>query len=94
VFECDAEEIWEQEDCPEGVWEIAGNAREEEESMTDLSKVLTCELFEELKKREGVMPIDIPDPGWYYKLEFGNTEDRSHAIVEDTGPATILVVID
>jgi general stress protein 26 len=70
--------------------------------VTNLKDVPTCELFEELKKREGVETLVCPDPSWDYfiavepHVELAN--DESHGVFNelwsDTGPAAILVVID
>lgn len=66
--------------------------------MTDLKDVPTCELFEELKKREGVTAIDCPDPSWEYYIAIEPINPEPGELFEgpmyDTGPATILVVID
>lgn len=69
--------------------------------MTNLKSVPICELFEELKKREGVETLVCPDPSWEYYVEtISNCERSPYDDLSDedsrmgTGPATILVVID
>ena len=53
----------------------------------DLSTVPTCELVEELRKREGVF-TNVAEPYEPYSVKIG---DKSN---DDKGPAIILTVID
>lgn len=53
----------------------------------DLSAVPTCELVEELKKREGVDSVTV-EPYELYSITVGNKK------AEEKGPAVLLVVID
>jgi hypothetical protein len=63
----------------------------------DLSNYKTCELFEELKKREGVQVIDCGDPGYSYNINTTYVkaiDDIYEEEVSDTGPAVILIITD
>ena len=53
----------------------------------DLSTVPTCELVEELRKREGVFTKDV-EPYEPYSITVGNKK------ASEQGPAIILTVID
>ena len=59
----------------------------------NLRKVSTKELVEELSNREGVEDIGV-GPHQEYRLETQANEDYDAVNKEDSGPATILVVID
>jgi hypothetical protein len=57
----------------------------------------TKALVEELSKREGVRELVCPDPGATYRVEVmteasGSGSER--VVIDKTGPARILVVID
>lgn len=53
----------------------------------DLSTVPTCELVEELRKREGVDSVNV-EPYEPYSITVGNKK------ATEQGPAVLLVVID
>ncbi len=53
----------------------------------DLSTVPTCELVEELKKREGVDSVNV-EPYEPYSITVGEKTET------EKGPAVLLVVID
>lgn len=61
--------------------------------MLDLSKIATCKLVEELRKREGVKTIDI-QPYVGYEISVAADGDDSGNYVNDNGPAVLMVVID
>lgn len=56
----------------------------------DLSNVPTCELVEELKKREGVNTL-VANPNMMYEV---HVDDENGSYEEDEGPAIILIVTD
>ena len=69
--------------------------------MSNLSNVLTCDLVNELAKREGVKEYSAPDPDYEYSVMVQNyheVDDDGTLQISDettqTGPARILVVID
>ena len=53
----------------------------------DLSTVPTCELVEELRKREGVDSVNV-EPYEPYSITIGDKAES------EQGPAVVLVVID
>lgn len=57
--------------------------------MQELKSVATCDLVEELMTREGVKSI-VVEPYDEYLIDAISCEDA----IEDTGPATILIVTD
>lgn len=61
----------------------------------NISDFKTYELVEELKKREGIAPILVGPHDPYY-IEVGKDRENKYNSMPDaeTGPATILVVID
>ncbi len=61
--------------------------------MMDLKSVSTAKLFEELRKREGVKEI-VVQPYVNYELYVKEDGDDESTIVCDSGPASILIVID
>lgn len=65
--------------------------------MINLSNIPTCELVEELKKREGVTTYDIEPHEEHYQISKLNvTSKYNYPIVlsQKEGPAIILEVID
>jgi len=59
----------------------------------DLKGVSTATLFEELRTREGVQEI-VVHPYVGYSVHVNADGDDAAVDVEDSGPASILVVID
>lgn len=58
--------------------------------MQELKSIATCDLIEELIRREGVQCINV-DP---YEGYFIDTSSIKQDEIEDTGPATILIITD
>ncbi len=67
-----------------------------------LKNVATCELVEELQKRDGVEYFDVYNE-FHYEINIHNTlflengnvlPGEIGSMIKDTGPATIFVVID
>jgi len=63
--------------------------------MTDITSFKTCELVEELKRREGVEVHLAGNPDHFYTLSVSD-RGRKRFVSGDSGrgPATILVVVD
>jgi len=58
----------------------------------NLSDVSTADLVLMLAGREGVMKLDLPDSEWKFDGKLSHPIERSCAQLDETGPATILVV--
>lgn len=59
--------------------------------MKTIKELITKELIEELKRREGVKVIDVKP---YHPYYISVDEDFEDVEVDETGPAIVLVVID
>jgi len=64
--------------------------------MTKLRAIPTCDLVDELEKREGVAHYCVEPHESWYELNIDNEEKEGTkpTRVSDSGPARILVVID
>ena len=60
----------------------------------DLTTIPTCDLFEELKHREGVRAFPAPDPEYEYEIHVWKNGKHQTGTTRIEGPATILEVID
>lgn len=60
----------------------------------DLSQIPTCDLFNELKEREGVRAFPAPDPEYEYEIHIWKNGEYKAGTTKIEGPATILEVID
>jgi len=57
-----------------------------------LSDMSTADLARELAGREGVMKLDLPDSEWKFDGKLSHPIERLCAQLDETGPATILIV--
>jgi len=63
----------------------------------ELNKVKTCELFEELKKRQGVEVLAEQNPDGFMEYRLGESNGNSRYVAPKRvveGPQTILRILD